>query len=150
MSDGLKQPLWINSDRPRTPKVALMIETSNAYARRLLAGVRDYIRSHGPWNVHLAEHSRGDCPPKWIADWNGDGVLARVENRQIARALADLHVPVVDLAAHRHLPGVPVVTTDDAAIARLAFQHFRERGFRHFAYCAARWAPFSEAMASPI
>ncbi|MDB6170913.1 MAG: xylR [Chthoniobacteraceae bacterium] len=122
----------------QTPKVALMIETSNAYARRLLAGVRDYIRSHGPWNVHLAEHSRGDSPPTWIADWNGDGVLARVENKQIARALADLHVPLVDLASHRHLPGVPVVTTDDAHIARLAFQHFREREFRHFAYCGVK------------
>jgi LacI family transcriptional regulator len=28
-----------------------------------------------------------------------------------------------------------VVTTDNAAIARLAFEHFLERGFRHFAFC---------------
>ena len=117
------------------PKVALMIETSNAFARGLLSGVKDYVRSHGPWNVHLAEHSRGDRPPKWISEWDGDGILARVETKHIAKALADLRVPVVDLSAHRHLPNVPVVTTDNESIANLAFQHFTDRGFRRFAYC---------------
>jgi LacI family transcriptional regulator len=112
-----------------------MIETSNGYARGLLAGVKDYIRLHGPWNVHLAEHSRGDRPPKWIADWDGDGVLARAENTRIVRALEKLRAPVVDVSSHIHLPTVPVVTTDDAEVARLAFAHFIERKFRHFAYC---------------
>jgi LacI family transcriptional regulator len=120
---------------PHPPKIALMIETSNSYARGLLAGVKDYIRNHGPWNVHLAEHGRGDRPPKWITQWDGDGVLARVENKQIARALSDLRVPVVDLSSYRYLPGVPGFTTDNATIARLAFRHFREREFRHYAYC---------------
>jgi LacI family transcriptional regulator len=85
--------------------------------------------------VHLAEHSRGDEPPKWIAQWDGDGVLARVENQRIVRALSKLRVPVVDVSSHIHLPSVPVVTTDDAEVARLAFTHFCDRGFRHFAYC---------------
>ena len=131
-------PSSISKSKPRKmrpPKVALMIETSNAYARGLLAGVKNYLRSYGPWNVHVAEHSRGDRPPKWISEWDGDGILARVENKQIARGLADLRVPVVDLSSHRYLPDVPVVTTDNAVIAKLAFQHFTERGFRRFAYC---------------
>lgn len=123
------------------PRVALLIETSNAYARGLLTGIRKYVKVHGPWNVHLSEHSRGDRPPKWIADWDGDGVIARVENKQIARALADLSVPIVDLSSHRHLPNCPAVSTDDALIARQAFEHFAERGFRHFAFCGdARFA----------
>ncbi|EDY20606.1 transcriptional regulator, AraC family [Chthoniobacter flavus Ellin428] len=119
----------------RPPKVALLVETSNAYARELLLGVKEYIRVHGPWNVHLSEHSRGDRPPSWLIDWDGDGVIARVENKQIARALEALRVPVVDFSSHRYLAGAPVVTTDNAAIARLAFDHFIERGFQHFAYC---------------
>lgn len=119
----------------RAPKVALLIETSNAYARGILAGVKEYIRSHGPWNVHLAEHSRGDRPPKWIVDWDGDGVLARVESKETARALARAHVPVVDVSSHRHMPQVPNVTSDHREIARLAVEHFREREFRNFAFC---------------
>ena len=44
-------------------KVALLIETSNAYARGLLRGVVTYIREHRPWSLYLAEHGRGDKPP---------------------------------------------------------------------------------------
>lgn len=112
-----------------------MVETSNAYARGLLAGVKNYVRVHGPWNVHLSEHGRGDLPPKWIKDWDGQGIVARIENKHIAKALSELHVPIVDLSSRRYLPAAPVVTTDNAIIARLAFDHFRERGFQHFAFC---------------
>ncbi len=134
---------WHRSPKP--PKVALLIETSNSYARGLLAGVKEYIRNYGPWNVHLAEHGRGDRPPKWISEWDGDGVLARVENKQIARALAEIRVPVVDLSSHRHLPDVPVVTTDNQMIAQLAFEHFTERGFKRFAYCGVERFAWSVA-----
>ena len=121
--------------RRRPPKVALLVETSNAYARGLLAGIEGYILEHGPWSVYLGEHGRGDRPPDWLAKWDGDGIIARIENRRISGALQKMRVPIVDLSAAQLLPAAPIVTTDNAAIARLAVQHFTERGFRHFAYC---------------
>lgn len=130
------------------PKVALLIETSNAYARGILRGVEDYIRARGPWSVYLAEHGRGDRPPSWLANWKGDGIIARIENRTIARALGRMKVPIVDVSAARLLPGVPWVETDDTAIAEAAAQHFFERGFQHFAFCGdARfnWSQWREA-----
>jgi LacI family transcriptional regulator len=119
----------------RPPKVALLVETSNAYARGLLAGVEEYIRNHGPWSVYLAEHGRGELPPKWLNGWDGDGILARVENPHIAAVLATAKQPVVDLSSRRLLPKVPAVTTDNEAIAALALQHFLERGYKHLAFC---------------
>jgi LacI family transcriptional regulator len=116
-------------------KVALLVETSNAYARGILAGVEDYIKNHGPWNVYLAEHGRGDLPPKWLQGWDGDGILARVENANIAKVLASATQPVVDLSSRRLLPEVPAVTTHNGAIAQLAVQHFVERGFTQLAFC---------------
>ncbi len=116
-------------------KVALLIETSNAYARGLLAGIVHYTREHRPWSLHLAEHSRGDRPPAWLGRWDGHGVIARIENEASARAVRRLRVPVVDVSAARRIPSLPWVETDDAAIAREAFEHFRARGFKHLAYC---------------
>jgi LacI family transcriptional regulator len=116
-------------------KVALLIETSNAYARGLLHGVRAYLREHRPWSIYLAEHGRGDQPPAWIAGWHGDGIIARVENPSMAQALCQLKVPIVDTSAARLMPSLPWFETDDAAIACLAFQHLRDRGFKRFAYC---------------
>lgn len=117
------------------PRVALLVETSNSYARGLLRGIEDYIRAYGPWSVFLAEHGRGDRVPSWLPEWKGDGIIARIENRVIARALEPLALPIVDVSAAMLLPGVPCVETDDPAIAELAVQHFLERGFRQFAFC---------------
>lgn len=111
--------------------VALLIETSNAYARGLLAGVMAYVRQHQPWSIYLPELGRGDVPPKW----RGDGIIARVETKAIARAVLRTGLPVVDLSAGRHIRTAPWLETDDASIARLAVDHLLERGFRHLAFC---------------
>ncbi len=44
-------------------------------------------------------------------------------------------LPVVDVSAARHLPGIPWVETDDRAIAGLGVKHLLDRGFKHLAYC---------------
>lgn len=120
--------------RPRA-RVALLIETSNAYGRTLLQGVVAYIREHAPWSFYLAEQGRGDDPPTWLARWKGDGIIARIESPRIAKAVLAKNLPVVDLSAGRFAPTVPWVETDDASIAALAADHLRERGFKQFGYC---------------
>lgn len=122
------------TDRRRR-RVALLIESSNAYARGLLRGVRSYVREHGRWATYLLEQGRGERPPAWIAKWRGDGIIARIENRAIARAVRTCGAPVVDVSAARLLPSAPWVETDDDAISSTAARHLLDRGFRHFAYC---------------
>lgn len=116
-------------------QVALLIETSNAYGRGLLQGVVHYIRENRPWSFHLVEHGRGDDPPTWLAEWRGDGIIARIETPRIARAVVKTGLPAVDLSAARLVPALPWVETDDQEIVRLAVGHLLERGFKHFAFC---------------
>jgi LacI family transcriptional regulator len=120
--------------KERLRTVALLVETSNDYARGLLRGVVAYIRKHRPWTTYLAEHGRGDEPPDWLSEWRGDGILARIENKRIAEAVVASGRPAVDLSAANLVGSIPWVETDDALIARAAFGHLRERGLRHFAY----------------
>jgi len=117
------------------PKVALLFEVGNAYARGLLGGIGKFILSHGPWSVHYAEVGPSDDPPPWLSKWNGDGAIVRGENSGLDRAVGALSVPVVDLTPSRLLRRAPWVKSDDSAIAALAAQHFLERGFRNFAFC---------------
>jgi LacI family transcriptional regulator len=112
-----------------------LIETSNAYARGLLEGVMIYVRRHDPWSLYLPELRRGEVPSGWLGRWKGDGIVARIENSATARAVARTKLPIVDVSAARRLPGAPWVETDDDAIARMALDHLRERGFKQFAYC---------------
>jgi LacI family transcriptional regulator len=124
-----------NSVQSQPPKVALLFETPNAYARGILLGIGDYVLSHGPWRVYLALFGVTDHPPRWLSSWDGHGIIARGENQKMAQAVAKLRIPVVDMTPSRLLPGTPWVKSDDAAVARLAAQHFFERGFRNFAFC---------------
>ena len=81
------------------PAVALLIETSNAYARGLLEGIMAYVREHKPWSIYLPEQGRGAAPPAWLARWKGDGLIVRVDSEAetvtLGRALAGLLVPGV-------------------------------------------------------
>ena len=63
-------------------------------------------------------------------------MIARIETEAIAEAVAACGLPAVDVSAARHLPELVFVETDDAAIARLAADHLRQRGFRHFGFCS--------------
>ena len=119
-------------------RVALLIETSNAYARGLLEGIVEYQREHDRWSVFLPEQERGASPPGWLAKTPLDGVIARIETAAIARAVSRLKVPVVDVSSARRVSHIPWIETDDAAIARLAFEHLVERGFRSFAFCGPK------------
>lgn len=117
------------------PHVALLIETSNAYARGLLRGVHAYLREHRPWSIYLPEQGRGAAPPEWLQRWNGDGIIARIENQPIARAIKERKLPTVDVSAWRFLPEWPCVETDNESIAAMAFEHLRDNGFESFAFC---------------
>jgi LacI family transcriptional regulator len=121
--------------RPRGRRVALLVETSNAYARGILHGIIAYTREHETWSVHLGEQGRGDDPPAWLAGWRGDGILARIENGRIAAAVTATGLPVVDVSAARTVGSLPWVETNDRAIADLAARHLLDRGLRHLAFC---------------
>jgi LacI family transcriptional regulator len=115
--------------------VALIVETSNTYARELLHGLRAWMREHGSWAIRLSEQGRGAGVPFWLQGWRGDGIIARVENEAIAAALKTTRLPVVDVSAALPTTFFPRVITDSRAATRLAAEHLRARGVRHFGYC---------------
>jgi LacI family transcriptional regulator len=115
--------------------VALLVETSNAYARRLLDGIVAYQREHELWSIYVGEQQRGARPPVWLKNWSGDGIIARIETEAIAAAVRRAGVPVVDVSAARAVPNIPWVETDDREIARLAARHLLDRGFRALGFC---------------
>ena len=126
-----------NSSMKSRPRVALLIETSNAYARDLLQGVRSYLSEHQSWSIYLGEYGRGEILPAWLRGWRGDGIIARVENQHIADELLRVGVPVVDVSVGLQRSPFPRVATDNQAVSRLAAEHLMERGLRHFGYCGA-------------
>lgn len=123
--------------------VALFIESSRAYGRGLLKGVATYVRAQGNWSLRHQEMSINMRPPRWLATWKGDGILARIESKQMAEAISALGIPAVDLRCSIRIPGVPRINADDQVMVRMAVDHLRERGMRRFAFCGFATADYS-------
>lgn len=129
---------------PANRHVALLIETSRAYGRGLLQGISRFIREHQHWTVRLQDRGLNDPLPDWLTRWPVDGVLARVETRELEDQLLRLRKPSLNLCGSWTGSRLPVLDTDDTAVARLAFEHLRERGFTQLAYCGFGVTGWSE------
>ncbi len=118
-----------------TRAVALLIEMSSGYCRGLLEGIHAFAKLRGDWSIYLNEQERGATPPPWLSEWRGDGIIARIETDQIGETLQRLKIPIVDLSAARRVKDIPWADTDDEAIAKLAIDHFLDRGFSNVGFC---------------
>lgn len=114
--------------------VAVIVETSNTYARGILRGIHDYVRLNPGWTIYLTEHGRHEIDESFAGNWIFDGVIARIETDLMARIITGMNVPTVDVSAARMIPGIPWVETDDESIAKLAINHLRDCGLQNFAF----------------
>lgn len=125
---------------PSCPRVALLIETSRGYGRGMLRGIVRYSRLHGPWSFYLTPGDFEQVLPT-MKPRGAAGIIARVENEQIAEAIVAADVPAIIVGPEpRILTHVPKlgefceISSDSEGAARMAADHLLERGFEHFAY----------------
>ncbi|MEM6688679.1 MAG: DNA-binding transcriptional regulator [Planctomycetota bacterium] len=127
--------------------VALLVETSRSYGRDLLRGIADFARTRSNWSLLHQEMTIDVFLPDWMRESKIDGIIARVDAHSIS-AIQEIDAPCVDVRCSQRFTGIPQVETDDQAVAKMAFDHLWERGFRRFAYCGYKHAHFSEARLS--
>ena len=115
--------------------VAVILDPTNLYQRRILRGVAEHVQRAGAWRLFIEPRASDMVPDS--RTWRGDGVIAYFGDRRIIRLVERLGVPAVSIerGADELPPRIPLVMTDNAAIGRLAAGHFLERGFKHLAYC---------------
>jgi LacI family transcriptional regulator len=125
----------MSASRTRSVRhVAVLIESSLGYGRGLLEGIARYSREQGTWVLYF--ELRGlEAFPSWMRDWKGDGILVSFPSWQVTPALLTKGAAVVDLNGSLTPCGLPQVDTDNTEVARLAFEHFWERGIRYFGFC---------------
>ncbi len=122
--------------------VALLVERSNEYCRDILRGIRDYLKINPYWSIYLPEHER-ETVPKWLSQWDGDGIITRLETQELADIISSLNVPIVNLSVMSLMPGVPSVTVDNDQVAKIAADYLIGLGYRNFGFCGDpgfRWS----------
>ena len=116
------------------PRVALFVETSQVSGRDILKGIAQYTREHSSWSLHHEPRSLEECFPRWLENWGGQGLIASIQNPQVAKSIRSSGIPTVDVLGLLKNTGLPVVHVDNEKIAELAVEHFQERGFENAAY----------------
>lgn len=128
----------------RKPTVALFIETSRAYGRGLCLGIAEYARNHGEWNFLIQERDLRGGIPEWLETWDGDGILCRLSDPELADLFARAQCPVIDLYGQIRHPKIPFLDTDATAVADMASRFFVNSVFSNFAFCGFPGLWFSD------
>ena len=116
----------------KIPHVAILVETSRTYTRKLLRGVKRYISEHGPWSVFIEMRALDSKIPPWLHNWHGDGIIARSFGQEMVDAITATGVPAVELRASKLGHQMPFVGVDNHALGEMVAEHLLERGFRNF------------------
>ncbi|HEV2970824.1 MAG TPA: DNA-binding transcriptional regulator [Pirellulales bacterium] len=124
-------------------RVVLLIESSRAFGRGLLAGIAAYSMTHGPWTFYHEERSIDDPIPRGLRAWTPDGCIGRIWPT-LEKQVRQLGVPSVNVLYENTLAGIPNMAPNDTLVAQAAVHHLLDRGLRQFAFCGFRGLRFSE------
>jgi LacI family transcriptional regulator len=116
-------------------KVALDVETSLVYGRRILDGISRYMRAHRPWSIYIEQHELASDLSGFLKRWDGDGIITRQADAESVKLLRRRGLAAVDLGDLSPHLGILRIGSAHGTIGRVAAEHLIERGFQHFACC---------------
>jgi LacI family transcriptional regulator len=128
-------------------RIGIQLDFAGGYGRGVLRGVMHYAQLRRDWEFVM--------PPmysltskKTVDPTSADGVVAMIHSVRSIEPFAAARVPVVNTARTLSVDemrshGLATIVPDDAALARLAYTYFSERGFRSFGFCGHPTASWS-------
>lgn len=117
----------------RVKRIALLIESDMAFDRTIARGVGDYIRSHKGWIILMDPMLKATL--KTVQHWKPDGIIISAKLPTINNILTLKHIPMVAVGSPLQSLDIPVVTSNQEEIGRMAARFYINKGFQHFAFC---------------
>ena len=125
-----------------TPVVYLFVPMMYSYGREIIRGVREYTHKNRLWQLAVAEPTVKNI--KAVKAERPDGIVGLFATDELERLVRSLKVNAVNVSSRCKGVRLPGVIPANTAIAKLAANHFIERGFRRFAYAGNREHYFSQ------
>ncbi len=120
------------------PRIALLIDQSREYERRLMAGIQRYIQLHGPWLLYRVSPfyvSGNDAfSLEDLIRWKPDAIIVR--ETFYTSKLLNLGWPLIYCGYDKEQNSIPGIYANDAAIGKMGAEYFLNKGFRNFAFCS--------------
>lgn len=129
-------------------KILLLIDYSSEFDRKLLRGLVQYSKEHGPWlfyrlpSYYNAMYGEQGIV-KWAKEWKADAIIGKW-NSESVDLLKELNIPVVLQNYHHRSLTYSNLTGDYKGTGRMAAQFFAGRMFRHYAYFGVKGVVWSD------
>ena len=78
-------------------RIALLVETSLGSGREILRGIARFARQKTDWEIFHAARGLEEEVPEWIDSWEGDGIIARIQDEGMVDRLKKLETPIIDV-----------------------------------------------------
>lgn len=124
-------------------RVAILVDTSNAYARGVIRGISQFIYENEPWDIFYEERGLDSPVPEWLKDWRGDGIIVRSMGPEPALSASKVCDKVIDLSVNS-LPQLPTVRGSYRVAAKRVVEYYEKRQYQNFAYVGLRGEEYSE------
>jgi LacI family transcriptional regulator len=115
-----------------TVRIGLVFNYNLAYARGVLRGIKHYAQRQPHWVLVPLDAEALTLPALRVL--RPTGLIAHVFSEALAETLRALRRPVVNTSAVLADLAFPRVGVDHVAVGRLAAEHLRESGLRHFGF----------------
>lgn len=130
-------------------KIILLIDCSSEYDRRLLRGLVQYSKEHGPWlfyrlpSDYIGDRNAGEYVIKWARKWGADAIIGRWRWDD-PHILASLGIPIVLQNYSQRSDIFSNLTGNYYETGEMAANFFLDRGYSHLAYFGVRNVIWSE------
>jgi LacI family transcriptional regulator len=117
---------------PSPLRIALAFEPVSPWEIGIIHGAISYSQSRN-WNFF--GYSPMMTPLGELESWRGDGIISIIKSEERLLEVAQLGLPVVDVAGAASDPRVHRVLNDDKGSGDKAGDYLKKRGFRDVVYC---------------
>ena len=119
-------------------KILILIDYSSEFSRRLLRGLIQYSKEHGPWIFYRLPSYYKTLYGKegiveWAKEWEADAIVARWDHEG-TNLLESLNIPILLQNYKDRSPYFSNLTGDYFGTGEMAAQFFIKRRFRNFAF----------------
>lgn len=132
-------------------KVLLLIDYSSEFSRRLLKGLIQYSKEHGPWIFYRLPSYYKTLYGKegiveWAKEWQADAIIARWDHEG-TDLLKTLNIPVILQNYKDRSAYFSNLTGDYIGTGEMAAKFFIKRRYRNFAFYGNRGVVWSRERA---
>lgn len=119
-------------------KILILIDYSSEFSRRLLRGLIQYSKEHGPWIFYrLPSYYKTlygkEGVVEWAEEWEADAIVARWDHEG-TNLLEPLNIPILLQNYKDRSPYFSNLTGDYFGTGEMAAQFFIKRRYRNFAF----------------